>query len=183
MTFAVTGANAVVRRWADWEFEPTGDLAYLNLTEDKLAEAKRQAREETGGDYSLFGYRLWRNLLMVQQAQVVPGERLVDQLPKSAFGSVGNGQFTMAMLNWSRYRAPSEVGAIFAFKEQALASGWKPAQANSYLLTLRPMEAMVMGAWKPLADDPMARAQVPEGLNDRQARVFEYMRANPAFPA
>lgn len=183
MTVAVIGANAVVRQWADWEFEPVGDPAFLDIAADKFVEAKRQAREETGGDYSLFGYQLWRSLVIVHNAQIVPAERVVDQLPKSAFGTVAGGQFTMALLNWSRYRAPSEAEAIFAFKTQALASGWKPAQVNSHLLALRPMEAAIMGPWRPLADDPMALAQVPEGLNDRQARVFEHIRANPAFPA
>lgn len=171
-----------MKTWGPWEYEPKIDPAEMGLSAGDYAQALEAARQACNGDYSRYGYQLWMKLVFGKNAHVVPADRLVDRLPRIAFGGTGGGpDFTSMVLEWARYRAPNEYSSLMAFKARMLEAGWTPAMANSFSVVGRPMRRAIFGDWKPGDEDPMTDLKMPAGLDARQAAVFESMKANTAF--
>lgn len=171
-----------MKTWGPWEYEPKIDPVELGISPGDYAQALEAARQGCNGDYSKYGSQLWMKLVFGKNAHVVPTDRLVDRLPRSAFaGKQGSVGFTATVLDWSRHNAPNEYSSVMAFKARMLESGWTPAMANSFMITSRPMQQAIFGEWKASAEDPMPGLSPPEGMDARQTAVFESMKANPAF--
>lgn len=169
------------KTWAPWEYEPTPDLQKLGVSQADFDDAMARARAACADIYSLYGFQVWLQLVVAKRAFIVAVEQLVDRLPATAFGQPGPQGFTMAALEWSRYKAPNEWMSILAFKGKALEAGWRPSMVNSYFVTLRPMERGMLGPWKPGEKDPMIGLETPEGMNQRHTLVYESMKQQPAF--
>lgn len=156
------------------------DRHHLKLEFQSLYDGIGEATEASQANPDYFGCKLWSNL--VQRGAYLPAlDQTIDRLPPEAFGRVApSAHFTTLMKEWATFGAPSLFQAYLVFKMMALEAGWKPSQANSYLVVGLRMEEMMMGGPVSPEHAPNLESLDQSDLNLRERRVVEWMSRTSA---
>ncbi len=154
---------------------------FLHLPFDVVYAAISEATENIGDNAEHYGVKLWSALAKCNP-NLVALDQTIDRLPPEAFGKIGNSvAFTVTVKEWATYKAPNLANAYFVLKARLLEAGWKPSQVNVHLMVGLHMEEMMFGEPHMNKSEPSFDDIDINYLTERERRVFEFMRANPAF--